>query len=202
MVFKVNFVGCKMFSCLQHLTLANKITLFRIGVIPFILVFLHLETRLSTFFACILFIIASISDYYDGYFARKSGEVTTLGKFLDPLADKLLVCTILVEMAALGWVSSWIVNIILIREFAVTGLRAIAADSKIIIAADAFGKWKTGFQIAAIIPLSFHFPLFGIPIHEIGTILLYIALVFTICSGVNYFKACKKQLENIDKDKD
>ncbi len=182
------------------MTLANQITLFRIGVIPFILLCLHLETKISTFLACFLFILASISDYYDGYFARKTGEVTTLGKFLDPLADKLLVCTILIEMTALGWIPSWIVNIVVIREFAVTGLRAIAADNGIILAADRFGKWKTGFQIAAIIPLSLHFSYFSIPIHELGSILLYIALIFTIFSGMNYFITFKNQVMKNNKE--
>ena len=131
--------------------------------------------------------LAAASDFFDGYIARKTGQITTLGKFLDPLADKLLICTVLIEMTALGWVPSWIVNVIVVRELAVTGLRAVAVDHGIVIAADTFGKWKTMFQVFAITPLVLHYPYFGIPMHEIGILLLYVALFFTVLSGVNYF---------------
>ncbi|MBQ8744236.1 MAG: CDP-diacylglycerol--glycerol-3-phosphate 3-phosphatidyltransferase, partial [Mailhella sp.] len=102
-------------------------------------------------------------------------------------ADKLLICSILVEMVGLGWVPAWIVNIIIIRELAVTGLRAVAADKGVVIAADWYGKWKTTFQITAMIPLLIHYDFLGIPMHLLGTVVLYIALVLTIFSGCNYF---------------
>ncbi len=186
----------KTISFLKNTTLANKITLFRIALIPIILLFLHFATKWTSIIACILFAIASISDYFDGYFARKSGEITTLGKFLDPLADKLLICAILVEMTALGWVPSWIVNIIIARELAITGLRAIAADKNIVLAADKYGKWKTGFQLMALTHLTLHFSYFSLPIHEIGMFFLYISLFLTVYSAINYFINFKQLLSN------
>ena len=123
----------------------------------------------------------------DGKIARKYNLITDFGKFLDPLADKLLICSILIEMAGLGWVPAWIVTVIIMRELSITGLRAVAADKGVIIAADRYGKWKTVFQIAAIIPLLIHFPLFGIPVASIGSAILWIALALTIFSGCNYF---------------
>lgn len=177
----------RIFASYKQMNLANRITLFRVGIIIPILILLYFPSKITTFMACIFFIFAAVSDFVDGYIARKTGQVTTLGKFLDPLADKLLICTVLVAMTSLGWVSSWIVNVIIARELAVTGLRAVAVDNGIILAADTYGKWKTTFQLSAIIPLLFHYPYFGIPLHEIGTVVLYVALFFTVFSGVNYF---------------
>ena len=183
-----------LFASFKKINLANRITLFRVGIILPILLLLYFPTKLTTFLACICFIFASVSDFVDGYIARKTGQVTTLGKFLDPLADKLLICTVLVAMTSLGWVSSWVVNIIVVRELAVTGLRAVAADNGVVLSADTYGKWKTTFQLLAIIPLLFHYPYFGIPMHEIGTALLYVALFFTVLSGVNYFLSFYKDI--------
>ena len=164
---------------------ANRITLMRCGaIIPILILYPNIYT---CWIAMFLFVLAAISDFVDGYIARKEKQVTNFGKFLDPLADKLLICAILVEMVGLGWVPAWIVNIIIIRELAVTGLRAVAADKGVVIAADWYGKWKTTFQIIAMIPLLIHYPFFGIPMHTIGTAVLYIALILTIFSGCNYF---------------
>lgn len=170
------------------MNLANRITLFRVIAIIPMLICLSFATKLMCFFACLFFVLAAISDFMDGYIARTHGQVTNFGKFLDPLADKFLICTALIELTALGFVPSWVVIIIVVRELMITGLRAVALDYGIVLAADTYGKWKTGFQIAALIPLLLHFPYFGIPLHEIGIILLYIALFFTILSGVNYCK--------------
>lgn len=188
---------------IKDINLATRITLFRVVIILPILLLLNFPNMITCFIAMTLFCIASISDWVDGYIARTQKQVTTLGKFLDPLADKLLICTILIELASLGWVSAWIVNIIITRELAITGLRAIAADSNIVIAADIYGKWKTGFQIAALIPLIMHYPLFGIPFHEIGSGLLYIATLLTILSGANYcltFFRMSNKKENFHKE--
>jgi CDP-diacylglycerol--glycerol-3-phosphate 3-phosphatidyltransferase len=166
---------------------ANRITLMRCGAIIPILILIHYPSIYTCWIAMILFALAAISDFVDGYIARKEHQVTNFGKFLDPLADKLLICAILVEMVGLGWVQAWIVNIIIIRELAVTGLRAVAADKGVVIAADWYGKWKTTFQIIAMIPLLIHYDFIGIPMHLLGTVVLYIALVLTIFSGCNYF---------------
>ena len=166
---------------------ANRITLMRCGAIIPILVLIHYPNIYTCWIAMALFVLAAISDFVDGYIARKEQQVTNFGKFLDPLADKLLICAILVEMVGLGWVQAWIVNIIIIRELAVTGLRAVAADKGVVIAADWYGKWKTTFQIIAMVPLLIHYDFMGIPMHLLGTLILYIALVLTIFSGCNYF---------------
>ena len=180
------------------MNLANRITLFRICIIVPILVLLHFPSKITTFFACAFFMVASASDFADGYIARKTGQITALGKFLDPLADKLLICTVLIEMVALGWVSSWIVIVIVVREIAVTGLRAVAVEQGTVLAADTYGKWKTMFQLLAITPLLLHYPYFGIPVHEIGTMVLYVALFFTVLSGVNYFVSFYRDVRKSD----
>ena len=166
---------------------ANRITLMRCGAIIPILLLIHFPNIYTCWIAMFLFVLAAISDFIDGYIARKEHQVTNFGKFLDPLADKLLICAILVEMVGLGWVPAWIVNIIIIRELAVTGLRAVAADKGVVIAADWYGKWKTTFQIIAMVPLLIHYDFMGIPMHLLGSLILYIALVLTIFSGCNYF---------------
>ena len=181
-----------------QLNLATKITLFRVGIIAPIILLAHFYGPVTCWLAMLLFVAASVSDYLDGYFARKEGQVTTFGSFLDPLADKLLICSVLIEMVGLGWVPAWIVIIILVRELSVTGLRAVAADRGVVIAADRFGKWKTGFQIAAVIPLLLHYDFLGIPFAVIGWWLLIIAAVLTVLSGVNYFYTFYADLKNGD----
>ena len=118
--------------------------------------------RVCTFIAAILFSAAAITDYLDGYIARTRGLVSTLGKVMDPVADKLLVSSAFIMLTALGWVPSWIVCIIIGREIAVTGLRNIIAERGEDVSASNLGKYKTGFQIAAIIPLMIHYPFLGL----------------------------------------
>ncbi len=166
--------------------LANKITLARIFIVPFIVFLLYFPSRLTCFIAFVLFAVASASDMLDGFIARREGLVTSFGKFLDPLADKLLISSVLVMLSCLGWVPAWITIVIICRELVVTGLRAVAADEGIVIAADRFGKLKTILQMLACGPLIIHYPLLGIPVHELGEILLYMALVLTVFSGGNY----------------
>ncbi len=172
---------------IKELNWANRITLLRIGAILPILLFIHFPGRVTCWLAAILFILAAFSDFLDGYIARREGIVTNFGKFLDPLADKLLICSVLIEMVGLGWVPAWIAIVIVIRELAVTGLRAVAADNGMIIAADRYGKLKTVIQIVALVPLLVHFPLYGLPMQQMGIFILYIALLLTVVSGINYF---------------
>ena len=117
--------------------------------------------RISTWIAALLFSAAAITDYFDGYFARRFGLVSNLGKVMDPVADKLLASSAFIMLASLGWVPAWIVCIIIGREIAVTGLRNIIAEKGEDVSASNLGKYKTGFQIAAIIPLLIHYPFFG-----------------------------------------
>lgn len=168
------------------LTLANKITLSRILLVPFVVVLLYFPGPVSCSLATIVFIIASLTDWMDGYVARKSNTVTSIGKFLDPLADKVLICSMLIMFVKWQWVPAWVVIVIVCRELVVTGLRAIAIDEGIVLAADKFGKAKTVLQILAIIPLALHYPIAGISLWPFGIFLLYIAMILAVFSGANY----------------
>lgn len=174
----------------------NTLTLFRVAVIPLIVILLYFdESPLCTFIAAILFSAAAITDYLDGFYARKRNMVTTLGKIMDPVADKLLVSSAFIMLAALNWVPAWMVCIIIGRELAVTGLRNIIAEKGEDLSASNLGKFKTGFQIAAIIPLMIHFPFFGLNVQAIGNLFLWGALVFTIWSGADYFVRSRSLLQ-------
>lgn len=169
--------------------LPNLLTLGRIAATPGIVVLLFWPlSRLACFVAALVFSAAAITDYLDGYYARRYAIVSTLGKFLDPLADKLLVIATLIMLASLQRVEGWIVCIIVGRELAITGLRGIAAEKGVVIAAEKLGKWKTGFQIGALIPLLIHYTYLGIPFHFLGMVTLWVALFLTILSGVDYFR--------------
>lgn len=165
----------------------NQLTLFRIAAVPIIIILLLFPNRICTFIAAMVFSAAAITDYLDGFYARKRNLVTTLGTVMDPVADKLLVSSAFIMLSALGWVPAWMVCIIIGRELAVTGLRNIIAEKGEDLSASNLGKYKTGFQIAACIPLMIHFPFIGLNVQAIGNLFLWGALVFTIWSGVDYF---------------
>ena len=173
----------------------NQLTLFRIAAVPIIIVLMLFPNRICTFIAAILFSAAAITDYLDGFLARKRGMVTTLGKIMDPVADKLLVSSAFIMLSSLGWVPAWMTCIIIGRELAVNGLRNIIAEKGEDLSASNLGKYKTGFQIAAIIPLMIHFPFFGLNVQVIGNLFLWGALVFTIWSGADYFIRSRSLLQ-------
>ena len=127
----------------------NQLTLFRIAAVPIIIILLLFPNRICTFIAAMVFSAAAITDYLDGFYARKRNLVTTLGTVMDPVADKLLVSSAFIMLSALGWVPAWMVCIIIGRELAVTGLRNIIAEKGEDLSASNLGKYKTGFQIAA-----------------------------------------------------
>ena len=178
------------------INLPNMITIFRIVLVPVLFLLLFFSPgKLQSFFAGLVFSVASISDCVDGYLARRMNLVTDFGKFLDPLADKLLVGVALIMMVPLGRVPLWIVAIILGREVMVTLLRVISLKKgNTVIEASMTGKYKTGFQIAAIIPLLFHYEYnlglnyfnFSVNFHVVGMAFLYAALILTIWTGVDY----------------
>jgi len=172
------------------LNLANMLTLARIFAVPVIVVLLYLEhsfqTVLLAYASAGVFILASLTDMADGYVARRQNLITNLGKFLDPLADKLLISSVLIMLVELGWVDAWIVVVIICREIAVTGMRGVAADKGVVIAADRYGKMKTIAQSLALVPLLVHYPLFGFDPVPLGLFVLYIALALTVFSGGNY----------------
>jgi len=166
---------------------SNKLTIFRIGIIPVIALLLLFPGRVGSFVAAALFFLAALSDTLDGYLARRRGAVTAVGKLIDPLADKLLVSTVLILLIPLGRAPAWAVAVIVAREMAVTTLRAVAASQGRLIAASLFGKAKNLFQLAATNLLLLHYPYFSIPVHRLGLLILYVALFLTVASGVRYF---------------
>ena len=168
--------------------LPNALTFGRIMAIPIIVLLLFYPGRVVSFVAAIIFLVAAITDGLDGYIARRQNIVTTLGKFLDPLADKLLVITSLIMLIHLGRVPAWIVAVIAGREMAVTGLRAIAINEGIIISASQLGKYKTLLQVIATTTLIGHYSYLSIDLHNVGMIFLWAALVLTVWSGVDYFR--------------
>ncbi|MGD8991396.1 MAG: CDP-diacylglycerol--glycerol-3-phosphate 3-phosphatidyltransferase [Desulfobacterales bacterium] len=172
----------------------NLLTLFRIAAVPIIIILMLFPNRFCVFVAALVFSAAAITDYLDGFYARKRNMVTTLGKIMDPVADKLLVSSAFIMLAALGWVPAWMVCIIIGRELAVTGLRNIIAEKGEDLSASNLGKFKTGFQIAAIIPLMIHFPFLGLNVQAIGQFFLWGALALTIWSGADYFIRSKGHL--------
>ena len=188
------------------MNIPNRITVSRILLIPIFVIIVMFdfgwgnmsifgaEMPVHHFVGALIFIFASATDWVDGYYARKYNLVTNLGKFLDPLADKLLVSAALILLVELLLAPAWIVIIIISREFAVTGLRLILAGQGEVVAANQLGKIKTWAQIVAISALLLHntiFTLIGIPF---DMIMLYIALIFTIWSGWDYFYLNRKVL--------
>jgi CDP-diacylglycerol--glycerol-3-phosphate 3-phosphatidyltransferase len=162
--------------------------------VPIIVVLMLFPNRVCTFVAAILFSAAAITDYLDGYIARTRGLVSNLGKVMDPVADKLLVSSAFIMLTSLGWVPAWVVCIIIGREIAVTGLRNIIAENREDVSASNLGKYKTGFQIAAVIPLLIHYPFWGLDAQAVGNFFLWGALIFTIWSGADYFIKFRKLL--------
>ena len=167
--------------------LSNSLTVLRIVAIPFILVLMQADTPQSGLWATGVFIAAFITDWLDGFIARKKNQVTRFGKMLDPLADKLLIGSALIMLISLDRVPVWMVILIISREIAVTWLRANLAGKGFILAADRWGKNKTFFQALALIPLILYYPYFGLDLHLVGKGFLWIALALTVWSGLLYF---------------
>ena len=161
--------------------------MMRIAVIPIIVCLLFFNGKTASFLAALLYVLASLTDIVDGYLARRMHIVTPIGRFLDPLADKLLMTAALIMLIGLHRVPAWIVTIIIGREIAVTGLRGIAATEDIIISASRLGKYKTLSQTIAIVFLILNYTYFSIPVREIGVLFLWIALGMTVWSGIDYF---------------
>lgn len=178
------------------LNLPNILTLARIACVPVIVVLLLGDSRQMSFWAALVFSLASITDWLDGYLARKWGLVTVLGKFLDPLADKLIVIAALIMMIPLARVPAWAVFVIIAREVLITGLRSVASSEGIVIAASNLGKYKTISQMVAIIALLLHFDyywffglrweVFHVQMQAVGSFFFYISLLLTLWSGGDY----------------
>ncbi len=181
----------------ELLNLPNMLTLSRIIAVPIVVLLLLFESRETCFWAAVVFTVASITDWLDGYLARRWQIVTILGKFLDPLADKLIVMAALIMLIPLDRVPAWTVFVILARELIVSGIRSIASSEGIVIAASNLGKYKTIFQMIAIVGLLLHyryFWFFGVEyeflhasMHNAGIFIYYISLFLTVWSGADYF---------------
>ena len=167
--------------------LPNTITVVRILVVPVVMVLITVPERWAAWTAMILFIAASLSDIVDGYLARKLGLQSVLGAFLDPLADKLLVIGAMVMLVPTGRLPAWMVALFILRELTITSLRTIAISEGIVIAASKWGKYKTAYQDTALCFLLLHYPVFGMDAHTVGYVLMWLALFFTLFSGVHYF---------------
>lgn len=177
--------------------LPNTISMVRIGVIPVLFCLLLAPGPLMSLIIAVLFIAAALTDLLDGYIARRFQIVTTMGKFLDPIADKLIVNTAMIMMIPIGRIPAWIVAIIIIRDFAVDGIRTIASSEGIVIQASPLGKRKTLCQIFAVSALMIHYPFLGADAHVVGMAILSVALVLTIISGGEYLvKFYRTSIEN------
>ena len=168
--------------------LPNLLTCSRILVVPLIIVLLYFDSRWLNLLTAFLVVLAAITDGLDGYLARKYNFESTLGKLLDPLADKILLLSTMVMLVHLQRAPAWLVCLILCRETAITGLRAIAAEKGKIIAASAMAKYKTIFQIVAVVALVIHYPFLGVDAHAVGTFFLWVAFLYTMWTGYTYLK--------------
>ena len=195
------------------MNLANKLTLIRIFLVPVFLIFFAAGIPYGTFLATLVFIIASLTDKLDGYIARSRNQITNFGKFMDPLADKLLVTSALISLVELQMVPGWAAIVIIAREFAVSGLRSISASEGKVIAASVWGKIKTVFQIIAIIVLLIEVNIessayltklvdnnifFNWFFTYIPHLVMAIAVIITVISGIDYFM---KNKDTISTDK-
>jgi CDP-diacylglycerol--glycerol-3-phosphate 3-phosphatidyltransferase len=165
-----------------RLNLPTVLTLSRIFLVP-VFIFSVYQHQV---FGALIFGIASITDYLDGYFARQSGKVTKLGVILDPLADKFLVVSALIVLVDMERLPAWIAIVIIVREFLVTGLRAVALSKNVIIPSEMGGKMKTFTQIMAILCLILMGSIFDIDLYDIGIILIWISLGLSVISGIQY----------------
>jgi CDP-diacylglycerol---glycerol-3-phosphate 3-phosphatidyltransferase len=181
----------------ELLNAPNLMTLGRVALIPVFLYLLSYESRRNSFLAAAVYAVCALTDWFDGWLARISNKVTTLGKFLDPLADKVIVVSALVMLVRLGRVPVWVVVVIITREFLISGVRTIAATEGLVIPASQGGKWKTSLQLCGIICLMLHYHYaidYGLgtlvtDFQTVGSMLLYLSLVPLIASAIDYVRA-------------
>jgi CDP-diacylglycerol--glycerol-3-phosphate 3-phosphatidyltransferase len=178
----------------QILSLPNGVTIIRVLAIPVILSLLFYPGKTYQWATAIFFLFVAVTDTLDGYLARRRGGVTTLGKFLDPLADKLLIVTALIALIPTRGIPLWMVIVIVGREIAVTGLRGIAVSQGVVIAASNLGKYKTVFETIAIFFLILNGEYFLITFHPVGMVFLWIALIVAVFSAIDYFKKFLKEI--------
>lgn len=172
-------------------TLPNLLSLFRIAIVPVLVYLLTFSGSRSAFLAAFLFLVASLTDYFDGYLARRNRSVSNIGKILDPLADKLMIVSVLIMLAAMSragepGVPAWLVVVIVARETAVTILRGIALTEGVVMAAEDLGKYKFILQVLAVFALLVHYPYMGVDFYVVGIYFLLLAAIIGLWSGANY----------------
>ncbi|NLL76960.1 MAG: CDP-diacylglycerol--glycerol-3-phosphate 3-phosphatidyltransferase [Clostridiales bacterium] len=177
------------------MNLPNKLTIIRVIMIPFFVFFtlVPVAGAVSKWIALSIFVVASLTDWLDGHLARKNNLVTNFGKFMDPLADKLLVCSALICLVELNRIPSWIVIIIIAREFIISGFRLVASDNGIVIAASYWGKFKTTFQMIMICLMIADLE----PLGLLTVIVMWVALILTVVSLVDYIVKNKQILNDV-----
>jgi CDP-diacylglycerol--glycerol-3-phosphate 3-phosphatidyltransferase len=180
--------------------LPNILTLIRIAFIPVLFILLFFPEKKASFFAALCFALAALTDFLDGFFARRKNCITRLGTILDPLADKLLITACLIMLIPLHDVAAPMVVIIISRELAITGLRGIAAIEGFVIPAGKLGKQKTAFQVMAIFSLLLHYEYFHINFHQVGNVLLIFAMLLAVWSGLVYFYRFSYLFNHISKE--
>ncbi|MGA1862639.1 CDP-diacylglycerol--glycerol-3-phosphate 3-phosphatidyltransferase [Deferribacter thermophilus] len=181
----------------KNFNIANQLTFLRLIIVPIFLIFLFIDKTYSNIIATVLFILASITDFIDGFIARKYNLVTNLGKIIDPIADKILVASALIGLVELKRIPAWIVIIILSREFAVGALRNFASTKGVVIPAGLSGKVKTTLQMISISMIIYKEKFLGVDMYYLGKILLYISVIISILSLIDYFyKYFKKGNQN------
>ena len=175
------------------MNLPNKLTMARVIMIPFFVIFMLTGWggEASKWISLAIFIVASLTDLLDGHIARKHNLVTNFGKFMDPLADKLLVCSAMICLVEMGRIPAWIVIVIISREFIISGFRLVASDNGVVIAASYWGKFKTVSQMALIIVLIMDL---GGVWNVVGTVLTWVALLLTVVSLIDYIAKNKQVL--------
>ena len=175
------------------MNLPNKLTIFRVILIPFFVVLLLFDiTAYDKWIALAIFIVASLTDFLDGYIARKYNLVTNFGKFMDPLADKLLVCSAMICLVELARIPAWVVIVIIAREFIISGFRLVASDNGVVIAASYWGKFKTTFQIVMICLMIADLA----ALQLLTAIVTWVAVILTVVSLVDYLVKNKEVMKD------
>ena len=183
---------------MKNMNVPNQLTIIRIVLTPVFLALFLSDIPHHYLIGLIVFAIGSFTDFLDGKIARKYNLVTNFGKFMDPLADKLLVCSAMIALVDLGKIAGWIVIVIIAREFIISGFRLIASDNGVVIAASYWGKFKTTFQMIMIILLILDLPF--VYMNIVNNIVVYVALILTVISLVDYiFKNYKVFIDGADK---
>ncbi len=176
------------------MNLPNKLTIARMCMVPLFMIALMMNTEVSRVVATVIFALASLTDMLDGKIARKYNMITNFGKLMDPLADKVLTAAAMICLVELGDLAAWIAVVIIFREYAITGLRSVAASENIVVAANIWGKVKTVCQMVALILLMLKPQIVAFCGIDLGLWLMYVAVILTIYSGLDYVLKLNKQI--------